>query len=227
MAEIQKVSDNDFKTLVFDLSGRTLDSFAAEQTKFRTFYGISALEPVFKNFTHRLFYFTNDDDYLFGAAAVDANEEKIFRNTLRKDFAAHLKFTKKLREYDQLNKVVNPDKITADAAATALALSKTFIGQKKARYKIFIDQIIDFGLGMIHRIYWESFKELKPGQYTLLECIEYVVPVIYKMEEAFSEVLDEEYDTSDLEKAAGVSGKKSDGVGEKKLPKPRKKMTKE
>jgi len=210
---------------VFDISGRNL---TGEEDDFCDFYKITAAakKDELKKYGKKIFYFANDDEYLFGDAAADADNESLFRNSLRKDFAAHLKFTRKLREYDQLNKVVNTDKITSDATATAKALEATFIGQKKARYKIFVDQIIDFGLGMIHRIYWESFKDLKPGQYTLLECIEYVVPVIYKMEEAFSEVLDEEYDTSDLEKAAGVSGKQNDGVGEKKLPK-RKKKTKE
>jgi len=147
---------------------------------------------------------------------------------LRKEMYSHLKFTKKIRQLDYLNKIANPSKIVPlDPIATEDALEDTFIGIKKKRYMMFCNQIIDFALSMISNIYWDDFRNIERSQYTLLDSIQYVIPIVYKMEEAFSQVLDEEFDTSEIEKSAGLKADKSIVSEDKKpLKVKRKKKTK-
>jgi len=229
---MEKVGRTEFESLVFDMSMRPPLTETQKDT-FATFYDIpnGKKDELMKYHSLNMFYFYSDDEMLFDRnitlkATNDA--EKLFRNTLRKEMYSHLKFTKKIRQLDYLNKIANPDKIVAgNVVATEAALAPTFIGIKKKRYMVFCDQIIDFALGMISRIYWDDIKSLKRSQYNLLDCIEYVIPIVYKMEEAFSQVLDEEFDTSEIEKAGGLKADKSIAKEDKKpLKVKRKRKTK-
>jgi len=231
---MEKVGRTEFESLVFDMSMRPPITDVTKES-FVIFYGIPNTDikkgELMKYHALNMFYFYSDDEMLFDRSiTVKATNdaEKLFRNTLRKEMYSHLKFTKKIRQLDYLNKIANPDKIVAgDVAATELALAPTFIGIKKKRYIVFCDQIIDFALGMISKIYWDDLKNLKRSQYNLLDCIEYVIPIVYKMEEAFSQVLDEEFDTSEIEKAGGLKADKSITSEDKKpLKVKRKKKTK-
>jgi len=229
---MEKTGRQEFESIVLDLSMRPpiLDT---QRSDFMDFYGI--INNGFKRqelkdyHSLNMFYFYSDDEMLFDRYIdTDAirNAEKLFRNTLRKEMYNHLKFTKKIRQLDFLNKIANPDKIVPNRAATEAELEQTFIGIKKNRYIVFCEQIIDFTLGMISSIYWDDLKNLKRSQYTLLDCIEYVIPIVYKMEEAFSQILDEEFDTSEIEKAGGFSADKNTINVEKPLKVKRKKKTK-
>jgi len=221
---MDKVGKSEFELLAPELSTRPILA-DAQLDHFLEFYcGIAstilarnsvqktALINELKNKSLNMFYFYNDDTLFFErtAGATILNNEKLLRNTLRKEMYSHLKFTKKIRQLDYLNKIANPGKIDPlDKPKTERDLAGTFIGIKKERYKIFCDQIVDFALSMISSIYWKDFKTFSTSQYTLLECIEYVIPIVYKMEEAFSQVLDEEFDTSEIEKSAGLKADKS------------------
>jgi len=228
---MEKVGRTEFENLVFDLSMRPPILTVEVARDFGIFYRIpEANRPIFR-LIHGLnaFYYYNDDDMLFGAAAPGSisNTEILFRNTLRKEMFSHLKFTKKIRQMDYLNKIVNPSKIIPlDPIATDDALKDTFIGIKKKRYMMFCDQIVHFALSMIHNLYWNDLRNLERSHYTLLECIQYVIPIVYKMEEAFSQVLDEEFDTTEIEKSAGLKVEKSTINVEKPLKVKRKKKTK-
>jgi len=231
---MEKVGRSEFESLVLDLSMRP-GITEAQRDIFMTFYGIPTNDfkrnELMNYHSLNMFYFYSDDEMLFDryiAAGATNSAEKVFRNTLRKEMYNHLKFTKKIRQLDYLNKIANHNLIVpASVAATTAALSQTFIGIKKVRYKMFCDQIIDFALGMISKIYWNDLSKLERSQYTLLDCIEYVIPIVYKMEEAFSQVLDEEFDTSEIEKSAGLKADKSIVSEDKKpLKVKRKKKTK-
>jgi len=230
---MEKAGRQEFESLVLDLSMRQQIT-DTQRDVFMTFYGIPTNDfkrnELMKYHSLNMFYFYSDDEMLFDrniAAGLTNNAEKLFRNTLRKEMYNHLKFTKKIRQLDFLNRIANPDKIVpASVAATTAALAQTFIGIKKKRYMVFCEQIIDFTLGMISRIYWDDLKDLKRSQYNLLDCIEYVVPIVYKMEKAFSQVLDEEFDTSQIEKAGGFRADKSITNVEKPLKVKRKRKTK-
>jgi len=150
------------------------------------------------------FYFTNDDVLIFTDKPVDLNlREQIYRNDLRRKISEYFKFGFKIREWEMLMRSVYKDKVPGNVADERF-LSETFYGRKIARYKAFAKNICDFCLSMVHAYYWEDFQNLMATEKTLRMCVEEVFPFVEKIKDMFEKDLEEEFDTSDIEKELGI-----------------------
>jgi len=175
----------------------------AQTDPFDDLYKMKSKKKVGKDLL-KIFYFTNDDYMIFGEAPADFNlTEQVYRNNLRQKISEYFEFGFKVREWEMLMHSVykyrNPNDVD-----DKIFLDGSFYGRKIIRYKVFAKNICDFCLSMIHATYWEDFRNLVPTEKTLRMCIEEVFPFVEKVKDMFEKELEEEFDTSDIEKELGI-----------------------
>jgi len=186
-----------------------LRDIRTEFHQFRIFYDIQVVGRKYNPGKDllKIFYFSNDDELIFDSSrALNADfyiNEKIYRNNLRQKISEYFKFGFKIREWEMLMHAVYKDKNPSDPD-DKIFLEASFYGRKIKRYSAFAKNICDFCLSMVHAYYWEDFKMMIPSEKTLRMCIEEVFPFVEKVKDMFEKDLEEEFDTSDIEKELGI-----------------------
>lgn len=144
-----------------------------------------------KKHKNTLFYFNNDEKVMFGGElnAFQASEV-LYRNMLRQRIDEIMGFTKYIRDLEFLLENIYD---SGDR-------ENSFIGKKIRRYKVFQNNLTTFILSMVHDQIWFDFYELKYTGVTIIKALENVIPIANQIKNAYQDVLDNEYNTTQFEK---------------------------
>jgi len=207
---MDKVSNNDLKSIALDMPKRNaMDIDDAKD--FVDFYGVD--DSSLTKYKNNIFWYPPIEDEIYLKRVIGANafpNEEVYRRGLRDTLSKHLGHWEKLRNFELTSKLVDPNN------------PNEFIKEKGYRFFKFSQILVQFVLSLLHSLYWEDDKGLKPSALSMRECLNKVIPFAQEITRIYEKELNEEFNTDDIDKITNVDDKsKSKPPKKKKSKKPK------